>query len=57
MAWERNFAAKVLKIRTKELKYQKLNYTIEASFNVRKLLAFRMLMARLPDTLECYLVI
>lgn len=33
MAWERSFEARVLKIRTKELKYQKLNYTIE----VRKL--------------------
>jgi hypothetical protein len=29
MAWERSFEARVLKIRTKELKYQKLNYTIE----------------------------
>lgn len=29
MAWERNFEARVLKVREKELKYQKLNYTIE----------------------------
>lgn len=29
MAWERNFEAKVLKVREKELKYQKLNYTVE----------------------------
>jgi|ERR1700735_1527245 hypothetical protein len=29
MAWERSFEARVLKIRAKELKYQKLNYTIE----------------------------
>jgi hypothetical protein len=29
MAWERNFEKKVLKIREKELTYQKLNYTIE----------------------------
>jgi len=29
MAWERNFEKKILKIREKELKYQKLNYTIE----------------------------
>ena len=29
MAWERSFEARVLKIREKELKYQKLNYTIE----------------------------
>ncbi|KAJ6579193.1 multidrug resistance-associated ABC transporter, partial [Mycena vulgaris] len=30
MAWERSFEAKVMKIRVKELKYQRLNYTIEA---------------------------
>ncbi|KAK7047463.1 hypothetical protein VNI00_006694 [Paramarasmius palmivorus] len=30
MAWERSFEARVLKIREKELKYQKLNYIIEA---------------------------
>ena len=29
MAWERSFEARVLKIRDRELKYQKLNYTIE----------------------------
>jgi hypothetical protein len=29
MAWERNFEKRILKIREKELKYQKLNYTIE----------------------------
>ena len=29
MAWERNFEKKILKIRDKELKYQKLNYVIE----------------------------
>jgi hypothetical protein len=29
MAWERNFEKKILKIRDKELKYQKLNYIIE----------------------------
>ncbi|KAF9031702.1 multidrug resistance-associated ABC transporter [Hymenopellis radicata] len=33
MAWERNFEAKVLKIRAKELKYQRLNYTIETLWN------------------------
>ncbi|KAF9007916.1 ATP-binding cassette transporter [Cyathus striatus] len=33
MAWERNFEARVLKIREKELKYQKLNYTIETLWN------------------------
>ena len=29
MAWERSFEKRVMKIRAKELKYQKLNYTIE----------------------------
>ncbi|THH21147.1 hypothetical protein EW146_g360 [Bondarzewia mesenterica] len=33
MAWERNFEDRVLKIREKELKYQKLNYTIETLWN------------------------
>ncbi|KAF5371584.1 hypothetical protein D9758_003437 [Tetrapyrgos nigripes] len=33
MAWERSFEARVLKIRTNELKYQKLNYTIETLWN------------------------
>lgn len=32
MAWERNFEARVLKIRNKELKFQKLNFTIEVSW-------------------------
>lgn len=35
MAWERSFEARVLKIRDRELKYQKLNYTIEASNLIR----------------------
>ena len=29
MAWERSFKKRILNIRDKELKYQKLNYTIE----------------------------
>jgi len=29
MAWERNFEKRVLKIREKELKFQRLNYLIE----------------------------
>lgn len=33
MAWERSFEAKALKVRDKELKYQKLNYTIETLWN------------------------
>ncbi|KAL5499202.1 hypothetical protein ACEPAH_1720 [Sanghuangporus vaninii] len=33
MAWERSFEARVLKIRERELKYQRLNYIIETLFN------------------------
>ncbi|KAH7906727.1 multidrug resistance-associated ABC transporter [Hygrophoropsis aurantiaca] len=33
MAWERSFEKRVLKIRNKELKYQKLNYRIEVLFS------------------------
>ncbi|KIY69721.1 multidrug resistance-associated ABC transporter [Cylindrobasidium torrendii FP15055 ss-10] len=33
MAWERNFEAKVLKIREQELKCQRLNYTMETLWN------------------------
>ncbi|RPD54947.1 multidrug resistance-associated ABC transporter [Lentinus tigrinus ALCF2SS1-7] len=33
MAWERSFEARVHKIRERELKYQKLNYTIEVLWN------------------------
>ena len=33
MAWERSFEKRVLKVRERELKYQKLNYTIEVLFN------------------------
>ncbi|KAL0069231.1 hypothetical protein AAF712_003594 [Marasmius tenuissimus] len=33
MAWERNFETRVMKIRARELKYQKLNYTIETLWN------------------------
>ncbi|KAJ7240591.1 multidrug resistance-associated ABC transporter [Mycena rebaudengoi] len=33
MAWERSFEARVIKVRDKELKYQKLNYTIEVLWN------------------------
>ena len=29
MAWERSFERKILKIRDKELKHQKLNFAIE----------------------------
>ena len=33
MAWERSFEKRVMKIRERELKYQKLNYTIEVLWN------------------------
>ncbi|KAJ7638358.1 multidrug resistance-associated ABC transporter [Roridomyces roridus] len=33
MAWERNFEARVMSIREKELKYQKLTYTISVLWN------------------------
>ncbi|KAI0066796.1 multidrug resistance-associated ABC transporter [Artomyces pyxidatus] len=33
MAWERSFEKRVLQIRSKELKYQKLNYAIEVLWN------------------------
>lgn len=33
MAWERSFEARVMNVRAKELKYQKLNYHIEVIFN------------------------
>ncbi|KAL0562987.1 hypothetical protein V5O48_019091, partial [Marasmius crinis-equi] len=33
MAWERSFESKVMKIRERELKYQKLNYIIETLWN------------------------
>lgn len=35
MAWERSFEKRVLKIREKELKYQKLNYTVEVCYPYR----------------------
>jgi len=34
MAWERNFEKRVLKIREKELKFQKLNYLIEVRSSI-----------------------
>lgn len=32
MAWERNFEGRVLKVRAKELKFQRRNYIIEVCF-------------------------
>ena len=34
MAWERSFEKRVLKVRERELKYQRLNYMIEVLWNV-----------------------
>lgn len=34
MAWERSFEKRVLRIRERELKYQKLSYMVELLFNV-----------------------
>lgn len=34
MAWERSFEQRVLKIRDRELKYQKLNYFIEVDHQI-----------------------
>lgn len=36
MAWERNFEKRVLKIREKELKFQKLNYIIEVRTSISR---------------------
>lgn len=56
MAWERNFEAKVLKIREKELRYQKLNYTIEVcALELRYSLELPLNQPCL-GALECYLV-
>ena len=52
MAWERSFEARVLKIREKELKYQKLNYTIEVRARPHPPLArFTTLTLTRPKTL------
>lgn len=37
MAWERSFEARVLKVREKELKYQKMNYIIEVSILIESM--------------------
>lgn len=55
MAWERSFEAKILKIREKELKYQKLNYLIEVSLRSVCEIICSLMVAR-EDALECYLV-
>ncbi|KAJ7648889.1 hypothetical protein B0H17DRAFT_1271527 [Mycena rosella] len=33
MAWERSFEKRVIQVRQKELRFQKLNYTIEVLWN------------------------
>ena len=56
MAWERSFEAKVLKVREKELRYQKLNYTIEV--RVKELIVFGGRETDLTSLgiMECHLV-
>jgi hypothetical protein len=53
MAWERSFEARVLKVREKELKYQKLNYTIEVS---SPLSLYRAYSHMHQDAMECNMV-
>lgn len=40
MAWERSFEKKVLKVREKELKYQRMNYLIEVWRDLNALQVF-----------------
>lgn len=54
MAWERSFEARVLKIRDRELKYQKLNYTIEVCSH--ETIKIQSANFRVLDSLECDLV-
>lgn len=54
MAWERNFEAKVLKVREKELKFQKLNYTIEVCLSAQH--SERGITKSAIGSMECYLV-
>jgi hypothetical protein len=54
MAWERNFEKRVLKIREKELEYQRLNYTIEVCFAI---VLGVLLSKSCVDPLECHLVV
>jgi hypothetical protein len=53
MAWERNFEARVMRIREKELKYQKLTFII----TVREMLGwFVTTLTYMQGSLECHLV-
>lgn len=54
MAWERSFEKRVLAIREKELKYQKLNYTIEVCST--GVYCRHTYLSNL-DLMECYLVL
>ncbi len=56
MAWERSFEARVLKIREKELKYQKLNYTIEVCSWCWWISMTNTNLEMFLDALECHLV-
>jgi hypothetical protein len=55
MAWERSFEKPVLQIREKELKFQKLSYTIEV-WDVVCLELDRLIHCGLQDFLEWFLV-
>jgi hypothetical protein len=54
MAWERKYETKVLNVRDKELKAQKLNYTVEVSTQM----SFETSLDYFTsiDIVECYLV-
>jgi hypothetical protein len=56
MAWERSFEARVLKVREKELKYQKKNYIIEVSICNIKYLSSLTTLLRNIGPVELYLV-
>jgi hypothetical protein len=56
MAWERSFEARVNQVRAKELKYQKLSYTIEVCYDFlaphRKLMGTCVLIGPVERCLE-----
>ena len=54
MAWERSFERKVMVVRDKELKYQRLNYIIEVRPNLSTVLT--VLTAFCSDCVQRYLV-
>lgn len=56
MAWERSFEARVLKVREKELKYQKMNYIIEVSVCIESMIPHSQLCYDIVGPVELYLV-